>query len=394
MKKKALLILIGGRQIPNVLTAQSLQPDVIFPVATQESMQKNREWNSVAPILRQLCPDGLHEPVVVNGENWRESYDACLKILRDNLDYEWVFNITCGPKVLALAAYDVALPMIDEHNISIWYLASSSRTVEVLKGKKADSDLYKIDVQSYFKSYGWDIKCKNPESEEIRISRMLVRHPEDAKKFVKSLDEGVLTGNTMKIELTSEHLIKLLEPAKVAGLINEFRIGKIKYNFYRRPIIQCEIFTSKLELLKKFFNGGWLETYTYWSAINSSIFDDVRMGVAISKNGISNEIDLAATRSGALLVVECKTSTLNSKQYDDKLVLDKFNSVTELVGGNFVQKLLVISAKKLNNQRNANFMNKASSRRIVLVSWEELPELAEIFRRESGAKGTPTYPLI
>lgn len=394
MKKKALLLLIGGRQIPNVLSAQGFQPDNIFPVATHESMQPNREWSSVVPILRQLCPEGLQEPVVVNGESWRDSYDACLRILKDNPGFEWVFNITCGPKVLALAAYDVALPMMKDLDISIWYLASSSRQVEVLKGKPPNIDLYKIDVQNYLKTYGWEIKYTAPEKEEINFARSLIQCPDDVKRFVKLIMDERLTGNVLEIELISDRLTRLLGPSKKAGLIDDYQVGKRKFNSYGRLTIPCAIHTKKLSKLRKFFDGGWLETYTYWAAVKSSVFDDVMTGVEIFKQGISNELDFVATRSGTLLLAECKTSSSKSKDPDEKLVLDKFNSVAELMGGNSVRKLLITTAKNMNIDKNTSFLNKAASRQIVLVNYQDLPELPEIFRRESGVQGTPTYPLI
>lgn len=37
--RTALLVLIGGRQTPNVLSAQYLRPDVIAPIASREAMQ-------------------------------------------------------------------------------------------------------------------------------------------------------------------------------------------------------------------------------------------------------------------------------------------------------------------------------------------------------------------
>jgi len=60
----ALLVLIGGRQTPNVLSAQFLRPDIIAPIASREAMRPGEAWEKVRRVLEQLCPQVLDPHIV------------------------------------------------------------------------------------------------------------------------------------------------------------------------------------------------------------------------------------------------------------------------------------------------------------------------------------------
>ena len=99
------------------------------------------------------------------------------------------------------------------------------------------------------------------------------------------------------------------------------------------------------------------------------------------------------TYKAQLIVAECKTG-------DEAFTvgtLYKWDSVSGYFGGKFVGKLLITSllppkeTERGSYQSYMDFLARAHSKGIVVVTGETLPDIATVLRREAI---TPTYPRI
>lgn len=396
MTKRALLILIGGRQVPNVLAAQALRPDIILPIASHEAMRRGREWEKVSPILRRLCPQGLRAPVVVDAYDPRETYVAALRSLLEERASEWVFNVTCGSKVMGFGAYDAALPEYLPKPVSIWYLDTATRRVVVLKGRAPDSDLFRLPVADYFAAYGRQAAGSNPSLEDVVFARLMARDVRAATTLARSLRNAKRKSAMLQFPAPAKNLPALMKAAQTAGFVRQFQLGAEANRPGYGQVRDCEIEEAPGRSLLKFVTGDWLETYAWWAAGEAGCFDDARCGLEIPDGAVSNELDLAATRAATLLVAECKTDDGDFKKIKEKGYIEKLHSIAGLVGGNFVGRLFITSQCPPTDAaglRSYNaFCEQARARQVVVVTGDQLKDLPAILRRESGDQ--PTFSHI
>ncbi len=398
MSKKALLIMIGGRQVPNVLTALSLRPDIIVPIASHEAMEPGGDWEKVEPVLRKICPGGLKDPVEVNAYVAAESYMACLKSLMDHQDADWIVNVTCGSKIMGFGVYDAAMPMNLPMPVSIWYLDSTARQVVTLKGKPPEYDPFSLTVSEYFAAYGRRANGYSPSPEEIRLARLMADNAHYAKNVAKAVRNAEKVGDRIRLFLPSANLNSFLKMARSAGYIYSYEVGKSERRSGYGPSNVCEVQPSSDKSLRRFLTGDWLEIYAWWAASESGAFDDFQCEVKMIGKGVGNEVDLAATRFANILIAECKTEYTDFKQIKKKGYIEKLHSVADLIGGNFVQRLLIIAMPVPEHEDGLKsyetFRNQAAARQVVLVTGDKLKDLPEILRRESGAVGKPSFSTI
>lgn len=167
---------------------------------------------------------------------------------------------------------------------------------------------------------------------------------------------------------------------KQAGFIEDFQQQKQTYSLYQTH-----------QSLWKFFSGDWLEIFAWESAQNAECFDDVGYGIKVHITGqtAAKEIDLAALSTTSLLIAECKTERKPFKIAH----LDKFTSIADMCGGDSVVKLYVTARSRSTFPANVLklFDDQAKARNIVVITGEQLNDLANILKREVNQ---PTYPRI
>jgi hypothetical protein len=381
-KKKALLILIGGRQMPNFLTAQSLHPDVILPIASPEGLKDS--WEKIKPALNRLNLS-VAEPKEVDAFDLNEIKEKCREAFADFPDYEWVFNITCGTSVMSIGAFEIA----KEKGISAWYLDTNTRRVAVLCGQSPETDPYFVKIPDYLLSYGRRVGksgINNPTESLKNYTRKLASDASATTDFQHALAKAVQGKNVLKannleleIETPAEPVRSLFYAAQQTGLLQNLReVDSAKLKF---TLPDYEKYA--------FLNGGWLEFYVWLVANDLNKFDDTAYSLTIPTDGDQKEIDFALSYSGALLIAECKT---DAKPFKTKY-LEKLVSVSSLIGANFVGKIFITNQfPDDSNSAVKDFFNQAKARQIVVVTGKELKDLGEILIKEAGVGGKrPTY---
>lgn len=399
MLKRALLILVGGRQIPNLLSAQYLMPDVVVPITSRDAMGDNGAWSSIDHALRQICPDGVVDPrkeeqFKVDAFDLEEVRTACNAALDLHPDAEWISNVTCATTIMSIGAYEVGR----QRNTSIWYFDTATRRVVTLSGNPPDQDLYHLKVADYMGAYGRRPKVveKPPSQQQVNFARKLASVPADAMKFREALRKA--KANEGKSDQPRNILLKAIsattqefcELAKYAGMIE-------RYDMTPENALYCELPNDRLW---KFMEGLWLEVYAWVAAKDADCCDDYQYGLKIPmrdpNESSSNEIDLALTHAASLLIGECKSER---KPFETEH-LDHLRTVASMVGGNFVGCVFItgqLASRFPGDQYKegsfARFCSQARARQIVVVPGEELVNLSAILRREAGADSEqrPTF---
>ncbi|WP_298483291.1 Card1-like endonuclease domain-containing protein [uncultured Chloroflexus sp.] len=141
----------------------------------------------------------------------------------------------------------------------------------------------------------------------------------------------------------------------------------------------------------KFVDGQWLELFGYDAAKQAGCFDDVcyNLAIPIPNQNATNQIDLAATYAASLLIAECKAEEEPFKTAH----LDKLSAIANMIGGSFVVKLFITarSRRKTDPRHMNSFLDQAKARQIVVVTGEQLPDLATILKQETQQ---PTYARV
>ncbi len=399
MKKQALLILIGGRQIPNLLTAQYLKPDIIVPITSKDALGDNSAWSSIEPALRQICPEGTIDPrkveaFKVDAFDLEQVRTACSDALDLYPDAEWIFNITCATTIMSIGAYEIGR----QNNASIWYLDTATRRVVTLAGNSPDSNLYHLKVADYMAAYGRQPEAieQTPSLQQIAFAKQLAHAPDLAMDFRKSLlDAKANQGKedeprVIELRGASTMIRAFCETAQSMALIDHY----------------CEIAPENLQCtlpnaqLWKWMEGLWLEVYAWAAADEAACCDEYCYGLKIPirnpQESILNELDLALTYGASLLIAECK---LEKEPFKTEH-LDKLRSIASMLGGSFVGCVFIAGQLStrfpgdIHKQGSyAHFCSQARARQIVVVPGEELVNLSTILRREAGAdpKQRPTF---
>ncbi len=375
----ALLILIGGRQTPNVLSAQYLRPDVIAPIASREAMRPGEAWDRVGPALRQLSRQVL-DPQTVDAFDLRDIRATCAAVMERFPSARWVCNITCATTVMSIGAYEEG----QARNADVWYFDTAGRRVVALAGQPPQGDPYRLSVQEYVQIYNRSAQpAAAPPQSWLTLSRQMAQASDEAIEFREQLrGSGADRQFTAPRWLTSLDLtptiVQWCVRAQTAGFIDQIRNNGGHYDLHQTD-----------GAFWHFINGIWLEVYAWDAARRAGCFDDCHYAVQMPvQSGLSsvNQIDLAATHAASLLIAECKTEARPFRTEH----LDQLRAITSMIGGSFVGALFISARSQhlADAQALAAFKGQADARQIVVVTGDQLRQLPEILKREAIR---PTY---
>ncbi len=386
-KKKALLLLTGGRSVPDMLVIKHLRPDIAFNITTAQGLKDAKNLKDFSSSHFQCDIEVL---LTIDPFNEQQIKERCMEALLREPDAEWIMHFTGSPKVVGIYAHDIAR----ERGIPLLFLdTAGEQVVSLIKAYELDTgELFKATVEEYVGAYGRTYEI--PKSLSYRekaeswypIAKVLALAPEASQLLLTALrkaqdDKTPLTPN---VNVQAE---QLLEQLSDLGMLT--MIGKTA------DMLQC---TIKDHEGFEFLMGDWLEVYVWHEATNAGFADDCQWGYKIVVDQKiaailpSNELDLALTYKARLLIAECKTSR---DPFDPKF-LDKLYSIANLVGGGYVRQVFVTNCPypQKKNERFDNFSRQAEVRRISIVTGDQLFRVGTLLRQEIGAdspKVLPTY---
>lgn len=397
----ALLVLIAGRQQPNLLAARQLRPNLIVPIASPDDLKASGRWAEVEKPLRDLCGGNLEIPIAVDPYRVKSTQEACQNVIEKFNEVEWIFNLTCGTKPMSLGAYQEAV----EKQLSAFYFDSSSSTLELLSGDENRTNdllagLGSCQVSEYVEAYGRHLRVKgdadrlrpigqDPSKKEVATARFIADHRREMQQLLSVVRREISRASKDKRPVTAVNFTaekrRLL--ALCRRLHNDGYVELLEESDRSFSVRACQGEPSN------FFNGGWLEIFVWSCAREAGVFEDVVCGHEVAA-AQPNEMDVAATHNGNLFVIECKTDAqvFSSKEgYLRDLV-----ATTNVLGGNYVGRLLVTLEEEPNGSPYASeydkkkrpsyesFKARANDYHIHLVTGDLWPDLVNILKREAG----------
>jgi hypothetical protein len=398
--ERVMVLLVGGRPVPNVAGVLRYRPQRVAWLASEDALETYRLTRQVLERVPGLV---LEEPRVVPAYDLEANRAACEALVQDLREAEVVFNLTCGTKVMALAAYEVA----GRHGHTSLYLDTAGGQDVVLCGSPVElappdpavtgslAAIGQVDVVTYLAVYGRQVVLERlleqlpvPEDRAVALAQELVavgpgasgelnwilhHHPEREPLAIRTRNNRPLRGELVLL------LQRLRDERWISDLVMHAS-GRLAFYIVSNTA-------------RRFLSGAWLEAYVYQQARNSNLFDDCLMGLNMPGGGVTNEVDVAAIRSGRLLVCSCKTG---QRVFQDTAELDKLRAVTGMIGGRYVAKLLVTNQGVPPQRSRAfrsykNWKAQAAQRQIVVVTGEQLAELVHVLAKETTE---PAYRSI
>lgn len=373
-KKKALLLLTGGRGAPDMLVVKHLRPNVVLNITTTQGL---KDANNLKEFSRSHFHCDIKVLPAVDPFNEQQIRERCLEALSCEPDAEWIMHFTSSPKVVGIYAHDIAR----ERGIPLLFLdTAGEQVIALIKDYKVDTkELFKATVEEYVRAYGRTYEI--PKSRAYRkkaeswyeIAQLLAHMPEETLLLLKALRQAESNRNpsVLQIHIQAEQLVQKLSTA-----------GALSISERTLDTLTCLVEDSDM---LEFLKGDWLEVYVWQEAMNAGFSDDCQWGYKIVADLPANELDLILTYKARLLIAECKTL---SKPFDPDH-LYKLHSVADLVGGNYVRQVFVTNTPRPTGRNESfdNFCQQAAIRRTFVITGEQLTDIGSLLKQQISPTG-------
>lgn len=381
-KKKALLVVTGGRAVPNVLSLLWLQPQIVRVILSEQGWDYTEAFNDIAGSIPGCQIDIISDVDAYN-------FDICLQACEDACKpypadtWEWTFDITSAPKVTGIAAYEVAKRI----GVSCWHAdAQRDRHVSLVKPVQIDTArFFHLTLDDYMKAQHRTWRYSPGPTPDYR---------ETIKRWAGIARELALSPDTMELlkllrDKKPDELVSLptqLIPSSLFQAVVDGGMLEVKESHADSMICR---FTSE-EAAKFLGTGDWLEFYVWHEAINTGLADEshCQWGCYIFDGPVEKELDVALMHQAQLIVAECKAE---QNPYQAKRgYLHKLQAKANVLGGSYVCKIFITNQRATGDSYQS-FHDQAEQYKIVVVTGERLPEIGQILKKEATK---PTYQRI
>ncbi|HID65096.1 MAG TPA: DUF1887 family protein [Anaerolineae bacterium] len=387
MSKTVMVLLVGGRAAPNVLGVMTYRPDAVEYVVSEDEPHRYEETRAVLEGFSWLAADA--SPRWTDAFNVQAIRVACGEAVDAHPDANFIFNVTCATKVMAIVAYEYALT----HGWPAIYIATAHRRSIQLTEPFSEQRLIPLRLEEYLACYGrrpeqtFEFERLSVTQEQaLAAARILASAGQPANQLLAMVrrwgqGSGRRMVQTRGNQPVSPDVRQVLDALIAQGLIQhpiELPNGQLQWE------IACDADFN-------FLCGTWLEVYV-WDQTRQCradkgqpLFDDVRFSLEIPSDGARKEIDVACMYQGQLLHCSCKTETNPFKT----ATLDELRAVSSLVGGRFCTRLFVTSAfpppeSSTGTRREfERFLAQARDREIVVVTGDRLPAIGEELQQQA-----------
>ena len=296
---------------------------------------------------------------------------------------EFIFNMTSGTKVMALAAYQIAV----ETGSRLIYLDSDhNQLLDLLPHLQAQPLRQALSIADYTAAYGYQIK-----SVELTVLPSLAL-PVEAAGLLAMAPPGAVTrlvktllryggqpaslefdDSTNKAEL---ELVRTLDGS--LWQLEEIGGGGGGANKSETEPAQVKFKVKWLQPATFFPGGKWLELYAFYCVTRlleseEDRLHDLAAGVTLlHRQGFENELDLVFSWGHHLAVCSCKTGHKTESQW----IYDLNDRARSL--GTFCHKVLLLN---FDARGAAAFRERARQDKIQLFDQSDLPFLTEHFKK-------------
>ena len=311
---------------------------------------------SVKYLIKSNFPSSVAEV-----SNWVEQYLSSPKLR----DAELTVNLTGGTKQMALGIYR-ALSKSAPKAQAI-YVNTLSGCVEFVPLDDTTPPKIKesipeglLSIQLQFYAYGHDMHSSYSSHNNLISDRksltknFLEESHRNGHNLVKAINSvasrysGEISSSNYssfsfvfnKEEIDRRRWSDLLDQIVTAGLVG-YNIDGGLYKYVPKS------YEAYLYLA-----GGWLEEYCYNVVASLPGFEVIRNVIitSIQDDKVPNELDVVIGHNNRMAIIECKASS------DEKIInnaIYKLNSLSRVLGGSLVTKILVCPMAKQSDQRSS-----------------------------------------
>lgn len=290
-----------------------------------------------------------------------------LKNLVKEIPYEKLaINISCASKMYTLSVFKA----FENTPVGLYYLLPNDQFKWIQPNGLAEFNIDdNIELEEFLHAHG---------IEQMDATKLTPSQANFANGLVNAIQKIILQqhalstyqlfsthfarGKALKLVLHNEHyyLNEINSNTRIkADLLVGFLRKLHNQNILRLNINNNEI-TPKPEKdgwKRTFFEGGWLEYYTYRAVLELKAeipkLKDVAFGVKLLRENAHDEADVLFTANNQLFVVECKTGT----NVNINLHLQRLDSLKKRLGGVTAHGLLVMTEDIGANLHKANLLN-------------------------------------
>ncbi len=370
---------VSAESMPNLLLCldPALKPEKVY-LLTSKEMVNNGKYGVLAQNFRNLGVQVERKELQdISLFSLQRVIEDFINALPDEAMTEFAFNITCGTKLMTMAAVSACNQCIE-----MFYVDTSNSKLFLLKEKKEYALSNFCNVQTILNSYGFRIVNKTQTKREHgKIIQILLNQRIGTIKILNALSARAKESKISKIEKMTPELDELLVKCEEAKLLER----------------QGDTLIFADEDSRSFCNGIWLEEYVYQTLaqleLNKQIADyEGSVEIIYADRVVSNsdakpdnELDALFVRENILYLVECKTCRMN----DDKKSRDimyKLDSLHNKIGGVFGRGILISLESLSENERKHAQKNNL----IVIDDIQKIKNLRkaliEIFENEKRKK--------
>jgi hypothetical protein len=391
-QRRIMVILLGGRLTPNFIGILAYRPDMVECVVSEDEQSK---WDDVVNLLSSIPHIQLaSQPHVVPAYEMQATIHACQTIIECYPGASLIFNVTGATKVMGIAAYEVA----KQNMLPAIYLDTTRGRFLNLTQLSDEAVPIQIGLADYLSFYGRQPSLKFnfdnlslSKERAIEASILLASSGSAAREAITLLRQqnrgkGKRTVSISLNPLLQPEVWQIVEQLNRLGLIINLTQNS-EANF------SC---TIPDDANWNYLDGTWLEVFV-WNQANQLqseeqevLFEECAFSFEIpGVEGVKKEIDVGCIYQGQFIHCSCKSEKSPFKTS----YLDEIRAVSSLVGDRFCSRLFITNAYSPDKNSGGwydyqNFLQQAKDRQIVVVTGLELPNIAEILKKEAEK---PTY---
>ncbi len=345
------ITLVGGQIIPVYKGILFSQPEKIVLIHSSESENDAIHLREIVQ-NDHVAKNGT-ELIHINPNNFEGILNQLQLLISTENTYS--FNITSGNKLMALAAYQIAM---QNENCSIYYIDQTDLFTD-LKTKENDSIDQFVNIEKVFEL------GKNPiaSSKKLNITNEILNNIDKIRDIYNN-DIAEISELLHHLR-ESKNFKNLKFTSKMGSTLTLDELdGELNLNISRKNEFITETFEGRrnINLLRL---TTWFELYVAHLLNDWSYIEEIKTNIKVKNaRGVDkNEIDIILNTGTKLYFIECKTQVSDSKD------IEKFTNISKRYGG-LAAKTVLITYFKLKD----DFFEKTKDAKIKVVALELLDQ--------------------
>lgn len=364
------VLLVGGRQAPNVIGVLTQRPRIVELLVSKD--EREDVVTSLCAALQSIQGVALAPaPQRVDACDFAANLTACREICSRYKGRSVAFNLTGSHKIMAISAYQVAR----DCGASAFYVDTATHRILSLVGGVAETDIA-LTIEQYLSAYGrapvptFDFgRLSFDQAEAIEVARLLATGGESARELAAAI-RRVQGGGRRTIALD----------ARTRGLAERIA-GRGALDLDATSNVCCVRGNDDWN----FFTGGWLEVHVWHetrrqqSRDGRPLYDECALSLEIPMGAARKEIDVIGLYQAQVVLCSCKAE---AKPFRTE-TLDELSAVANLIGGRYCSRVFATDGQFMDAKKRDEFLAQARQREIVIVTGERLAVVGDIMAKQA-----------